>query len=775
MIQKYNCKIKKTTGAQSVPVAIERRFDAKNTLVYIQVESERNAFSRSALIATGTDCAPVRHSASALLFSRLLILVALFLLIFSCRKIESEIIPFNKVKTFAGINKEFGEPFGLAMKDNILYVSDGEQGKIRRVAKNGNAEVLTDKLNTPSAIAFDKNGDLIVADSGTHTIKKVLKSGEVEIIAGVENQKGFADGDANNALFNAPVGVAAADGKIFIADTYNDKIRVVENGKVSTLAGNEKGFADGEADQAKFNTPCGLAVWKDGKILVADTGNGRLRVVEPTGNTWTLAGNGAEEAVDGSLYESGFVQPSAVTIDNFGVIYVADGNAIRAIGRRIFPFVETISNTKRGFADGDLHFAKFNRPSGLATDEKGDLYIADAENQVVRIFTGAEIGREITKQEIENLRFSPEEFRALSEPRWSYDPPEQRRDIAGTLGEIRGELKDETSRARFHNGLDIAGGYGETARFIRAEKVLNPFAAQNFDTLRELLRMPTLGYIHIRLGRDENDKPFDDNRFQFAVGDKDKLIGLRVPRGAKFEAGEAIGTLNAMNHVHLIAGRSGAEMNALDALILPNIADKIPPKIEKVSLFDENWREIEKKDERINLHGKTRIVARAFDQMDGNSERRRLSVYQLGYQILQNETIVVEKQPTISFARLPDEQSVKFVYAKGSKSGATGETVFNYIVTNEVFGDFYKEDFFDAAKLENGNYVLRVFAADFFGNQTSQDVEITIEIEVLFFYQCFSQINKNPLTSRSFAFNWQAFLTFNTIDFAGKILLLCEG
>ena len=664
-------------------------------------------------------------------FSTLGSLFGLAVLLFfftACWKNEFKPTPFAKVTTFAGINREFGEPFGLAIKDGILYVSDGDKGKIWRVAKAGNLEVLTDKLNTPSAIAFDKNGDLIVADAGTHTIKKVLKTGEIELVAGIENQKGLADGDAKSALFNAPIGVAVLDGKIFVADTYNDKIRVIENGKVSTLAGNEQGFADGEAMNAKFDTPCGLAVWNDTKILVADAGNRRLRVVETDGKTWTLAGNGAQDSVDGSLYESSFVQPTAITVDNFGVIYVADGNSIRAIGRRFFPFVETISDKMRGFADGDLRRAKFNRPSGLALDENGNLFIADAENQVVRTFTGAEIGKEITNQEIENLRFKPEEFRQLSEPRWTYNPPDRKREIAGTLGEIRGEIKDENSPSWFHNGLDIVGGYGETVRFVRTEKVLQPFAVQNFDTLRELIRMPTLGYIHIRLGRDQEGKNFDDKRFQFAVDDKNKLKGLRIPRGTKFEAGEAIGTLNPMNHVHLIAGRSGAEMNALDALYLPKIADTVAPKIEKVSLFDENWREIETENGslRIKLNGKTRIVVRAFDQMDGNNERRKLGVFRLGYQILQGETPIVDKKSTISFARLPDERAVKFVYANGSKSGATGETIFNYIVSNEVHGDFYKEDFFDASKLTSGNYIIRVFAADFFGNQTFQDVEIII-------------------------------------------------
>ncbi len=653
----------------------------------------------------------------------------LLLFFTSCWKNNSKAIPFAKVTTFAGISREFSEPFGLAANDGALYVSDGDQGKIWRVTKAGNLEVLTYKLDTPSAIAFDKKGDLIVADSGTQTIKKVLKTGEIELIAGVENQKGFADGDAKTALFNAPIGIAVLEDKIFVADTYNDKIRVIENGKVSTIAGSEQGFADGDSTQAKFDTPCGLAIWKDGKVLVADTGNRRVRVIEQTGKVWTLAGNGEQDTVDGSLYDSSFVQPTAITVDNFGVIYVADGNSIRAIGRRFFPFVETISDTKRGFSDGDLRSAKFNRPAGLATDENGSLFVADAENQVIRTFTGAEIGKEITKQEIENLRFKPEEFRKLSEPRWTYNPPERKHEIAGTLGEIRGEIKDENSPSWFHNGLDIVGGYGETARFIRTEKVLQPFAVQNFDTLRELIRMPTLGYIHIRLGRDKDGKIFDDNRFQFAFDNNRKLKGLRVPRGTKFEAGDRVGTVNPMNHVHLIAGRSGAEMNALDALILPDIADAVSPKIEKVSLFDENWREIETENGkmRIKLSGKTRIVVRAFDQMDGNADRRRLGVYQLGYRILQGETPLIDKKSAISFARLPDDNAVEFVYAKGSKSGATGETIFNYIVSNEVSGDYYKEDFFDAGKLANGDYTMRIFAADYFGNQTSQDIEIKVE------------------------------------------------
>ena len=241
--------------------------------------------------------------------------------------------------------------------------------------------------------------------------------------------------------------------------------------------------------------------------------------------------------------------------------------------------------------------------------------------------------------------------------------------------------------------------------------------------------MPTVGYIHIRLGRDKDNKIFDDRRFLFSRDENGKLNGVRIPRGAKFTAGEALGTLNSFNHVHLIAGRTGAEMNALDAFVFPNISDSIAPVIEKVSFFDENWREFETQSEnrRISLKDKTRVVVRAFDQMNGNRANRKLGVYKLGFQILgDDKTALDETNWTISFDRMPDEQAVRFVYAPGSQSGYTPETIFNYIVSNEASGDFFKENFFDASSMENGNYVLRVFAADFFGNTTSKDTNFEV-------------------------------------------------
>lgn len=632
------------------------------------------------------------------------------------------------VGTEAGINGEFGEPFGIAVRNGATYVSDGGTDRVWRLDAAGPA-VFAAGLNTPSAIAFDNGGNLIVADTGSHTIRSVNNAGVINVIAGIARQPGSTDGNIDAARFNAPIGVVTdKNGRIYVADTYNDRIRVIENGTVSTLAGSTRGFADGSGDSVKFDTPTGLAMWQD-RLLVADTGNGRIRVVEPDGRVWTLAGVGPGSIRDGLLSQAGLHQPSAIAVDETGTIYFTDGNAVRSIFAAPFPLVQTLSSLRRGISDDVASRSQFNRPSGLAVLDDGSVLVADSENGLVRRFTAEDLGKQINTDQIARLRGDPTEFRNAAPPRWPYDPPQSVRDIAGTLGEIRGEISEENDQVWFHNGLDIAGGYGETARFMRDEKVLRPQAAENFGTLRELLRMPSLGYVHIRLGRDQTSLPYDDFRFLFEQDPSGKLTNVRVPRGSKFNAGEPIGTLNAMNHVHLIAGRSGHEMNALDALILPGISDNRPPTIETVAFFDENWREIETDGEksRINLSGKIRVTVRAYDQVDGNADRRRLGLYKLGYQVFQPGSQPAEQTEwTISFDRLPTPEFVPMVYAVGSHSGATGVTVFNFIVTNKVAGDNASEGFIDTDLLDNGIYNLRVYAADYFGNTSTKD--ITFEV-----------------------------------------------
>ncbi len=660
--------------------------------------------------------------------SAFLFLLALSALSFSCKVPEPAQRPAQLARTFFFNPAELSDPFGIAESGGQLLVSDGERGRIMRVTNNGEFSVVASGLKTPSHIAVSESGDIFVADSGSHTIKRVTRAGEASIFAGVDGKAGFSDGPANAALFRAPIGIAVRGASIYVADTYNDRIRVIENGNVRTIAGGVRGFADSSnGSSSRFDTPTGLAFGTDGSLLVCDPGHGRVRAVQLSGTTKTLIGGGGEFA-DGSADSAGLYQPLAIAVSGNGEIWFTDGSAVRRVDLTRAPTVVTVSSQRAGFADGAAADGRFNRPGGIAIAPDGAVFVADSENQALRSISPDGVGKIIDPDTIADSRPNAADFRTLAPARWPYDPPQNTREIAGTLGEIRGE-NDGGDEMWFHNGLDVVGAYGETARFVRDETVLRPLAAENFGTLRELIRMPTLGYIHIRLGRDSAERGFGDPRFVFDSDESGKTTGVRVPRGSRFTAGEPIGTLNPMNHVHLIAGRSGAEFNALAALDLPGVSDKIAPVVESVELTDENFGIIETgaTSSRIKLVGKTRIVARAFDRMDGNAERRRLGIYRAGYQLLQNgEKPVSDPVWPITFDRLPGNDAVGLVYDRGSKSGATGETIFRYVVTNEVHANVAREGFIDPLTLEPGTYTLRVLVADYFGNIGSKDLAIEI-------------------------------------------------
>ncbi|MBD0326537.1 MAG: hypothetical protein ICV68_08895, partial [Pyrinomonadaceae bacterium] len=377
------------------------------------------------------------------------------------------------------------------------------------------------------------------------------------------------------------------------------------------------------------------------------------------------------------------------------------------------------------------------------------LFIADTGNRVVRAVLGEskERGRAITTEEARALRTSATDFRAQGAPRWPYEPPERTREIAATFGEIRGEIKDD-SDAWFHNGLDIPGAHGETVRLVRDERVLNPLAVEGVGTARERIRFPSLGYIHLRVGRNRDNKPFDDERFRIVRDDEGKVTGVRVRRGARFKAGEALGTLNEQYHVHLIAGPVGWEFNALAALDLPGVKDTVAPIIEKdgVRLFNRNGEQFaaassndngkrgEDKSAPVDVKGDVRIVLRAYDQMDGNAARRKLGLYRLGYRILRTDGAPApgfeQELMTISFETLPDDPTTaRFAYAEGSQSGYTGQTVFAYVLTNRVRDRAATEDYWHASALSPGDYVVQVFAEDFFGNRSTRNVPVRISVQ----------------------------------------------
>ncbi|REJ78799.1 MAG: hypothetical protein DWQ47_04980 [Acidobacteria bacterium] len=670
----------------------------------------------------------------------LLILTTALLLTFpsGCGMIDE---PFADLSVARTLSDEgfLSEPFGIAEKDGMLYFSDGAKGSITvtSITDEGcwnplgcsSRRVITEKMKTPSHIAIEDGGDILVADSGDHTILRVSPEGEITLVAGVSGNPGFRDGKADQALFRAPIGIAVQDGRIFVADTYNDRIRVIENGMVRTLAGSGRGFADGDSASARFDTPCGIELLVDGRLLIADLGNRKLRTIGPDGTTSTFAGDGRRTVRDGGLTYSSFSAPTDVAVGQNGEIYVADGDSVRVIGRRFVTIVETLTSTRRGFEDKEDGRSRFNRVSGIAVAKGGDVYAADSDNGLIRSLGGRTGQVKEAADLLKTREWDGDINHFHPSPNWPYDPPLEVREIAGTFGEIRGKRDRSDSDIYLHNGIDIPGSYGETARFVSNETVLDPEAVQNVGTLRELIRMPHYGYVHINIGRAADGTRFSDPRFLFDENSGE--LTVRVPRGTLFEGGDPVGTLNRMNHVHFVKGRSGFEFNGLGPASFPYYSDKIAPVIEKIDLVREDWTpfETEADDERIKVGGRVRVIAETYDRMDGNPERRRLGLYILGYRVFDSNGKQVgganNDYLTIRFEKLPSADLASYIYAVGSRSGATGPTVFRYIVTNRLNAGKVTEGFINFDKLEPGDYDIEVVAEDWSGNRAVSRVSVS--------------------------------------------------
>jgi len=179
---------------------------------------------------------------------------------------------------------------------------------------------------------------------------------KVSTVAG-SGVPGVKDGAAAHASFVYPMGVAVGtDGVVFVADTGGQRIRAIRNGTVTTVAGSATkyaragmwilgGFRDGPAAQADFNDPMGLAVDSAGRIYVADTDNHCIRLIDH-GNVSTFAGLcGYPGSIDGPANAARFDGPVTVAVDPSGGVLIADyGNGVRRIDRT--GDVKTIIATK---------------------------------------------------------------------------------------------------------------------------------------------------------------------------------------------------------------------------------------------------------------------------------------------------------------------------------------------------------------------------------------------------------------------------------------------
>ena len=258
----------------------------------------------------------------------------------------------------------FNRPMGAALdSQGRLFIADSLNHSIRLVdgeyvytfAGGGQAGHVDGfgieaMFYHPSDVAFGPCGSLFVADSLNHVIRKIDMYGEVSTVAGIPGLHGYTSGSVTEALFNSPMGIAVNyDGVIFVTDTGNHLVRKIEDGYVTTIAGQLifpadiiweypggefddepiGGFMDGY--ESLFNLPTGITLLGE-FIIVADTANHAIRRILPTGNVQTIAGGFEVGAVDGSQDVASFHFPRGVfvAIDS---IFVADtgNNLIRVI------------------------------------------------------------------------------------------------------------------------------------------------------------------------------------------------------------------------------------------------------------------------------------------------------------------------------------------------------------------------------------------------------------------------------------------------------------
>jgi len=198
------------------------------------------------------------------------------------------------------------------------------------------------------------------------------------------------------ASFNAPTGVAVdPSGNVYVADYGNNEIRkITTTGVVSTIAGNgTQGSINGAGNVATFNGPTSLVVDPSGNIYVADDNNNQIRKITATGLVSTLAGSDSTGAVDGLGAAAYFFGPSGVACDAQGNVYVADAgnNLIRTITPA--GNVTTIAgNINAGYNNGAaITAASFNNPVSLTLDASGNIYVADLLNNVIRKISNGQV------------------------------------------------------------------------------------------------------------------------------------------------------------------------------------------------------------------------------------------------------------------------------------------------------------------------------------------------------------------------------------------------
>ena len=304
-------------------------------------------------------------------------------------------------------------PYGVAVDGGgDLYIADSNNDRVRRVTPDGTISTVAGggtfgysgdggpainaTLIYPWDVAVDGNGNLYIADLGRNLIRRVTPDGIIATVAG-NGTFGFSgDGGPATSASLAYAYTVAVDGSgnLFIADSYNNRIRKVDSsGVITTFAGNgTAGFSGdgGPAISASLAGPINIAVDGAGILYIADQSNSRIRRVTPDGIIATVAGNGTPDfsGDGGPATSASLAYPYGVAVDGSG-LYIGDGDRIR----RVTPD----GNIATVAGDGTYGFSGDGGPAtgaslagarGVAVDGAGTLYIADLGNGRIRRVVG---------------------------------------------------------------------------------------------------------------------------------------------------------------------------------------------------------------------------------------------------------------------------------------------------------------------------------------------------------------------------------------------------